>query len=259
MSVAELAFLIVGGTIAFSIVGVLIGRTLIRKNVAAYHNEVMISLFAAAGVVYAVLLGFLVVVVWQAYDGAHRNLADEAATLVPLYRLTYGMEAKEGNEMRALIRRYAAAVVEDEWPTLGTSRSGSNIARRAIGGIDRVFAKIDPQTKQADRQIDTEFLRTKSKVVADRNERLLEASDDVPWILWLGAVGGGAIVMVMSFFIYMERPWPHLLMASLMGALIGLLLFIMAVLSNPYTGALALTPDHFRFAMQVMDDVDRGY
>jgi hypothetical protein len=258
MGVLGLAVVIVGGAIAFCVLGVIIGRALVRQHVAAYHNEVMISLFAAAGVVYAVLLGFLVVVVWQAYDGAHRNLADEAATLVPLYRLTYGMEAQEGGEMRGLIRRYADAVINDEWPTLGTSHAGSYKARKAIGDIDRVFARIDPKVKDADRQIDTEFLRTKSKVVADRNERLLEASDTVPWVLWLGAVGGGMIVMVMSFFIYMERAWPHVLMASLMGALIGMLLFIMAILSNPFTGALALGPDHFRYAVQIMDDDDRG-
>ena len=258
MGTGGLAIVIVGGTVAFCVIGVLLGRTLIRNHVAAFHNEVMISLFAAAGVVYAVLLGFLVVVVWQAYDSAHRNLADEAATLVPLYRLTYGMEAKEGAEMRDLIRRYADAVINDEWPTLGTSRAGSYTARKAIGDIDRVFARMDPLTKQADLQIDQEFLHTKSKVVADRNERLLEAGDTVPWVLWLGAVGGGAIVMMMSFFIYMERAWPHLLMVGLMGSLIGLLLFIMAMLSKPYTGPLALGPDHFRYAVQVMNDDDRG-
>ncbi len=258
MRAVLLAILVIGGAVAFSAFGVLLGRRLIRNHVAAFHNEVMISLFSAAGVVFAVLLGFLVVVVWQSYDGAHRNLADEAATLVPLYRLTYGMEAKEGTEMRTLIRRYADAVINEEWPTLGTSRAGSYMARKAIGDIDRVFARIDPKIKDADRQIDTEFLRTKSKVVADRNERLLEASDTVPWILWVGAVGGGMIVMTMSFFIYMERAWPHVMMASLMGGLIGLLLFIMAVLSSPFTGPLALGPDHFRYAVQVMDDDDRG-
>src|SRR3954454_8608794 len=121
MGAAGLALVIVGGSIAFCVVGVLIGRALIRKNVAAFHNEVVISLFTAAGVVYAVLLGFLVVVVWEAYDGAHRNLADEAATLVPLYRLTYGMQAAEGEQLRTLIRDYARAVVEDEWPTLDVS------------------------------------------------------------------------------------------------------------------------------------------
>jgi lysylphosphatidylglycerol synthetase-like protein (DUF2156 family) len=253
-----LAFLFIGGAVAFCALGVLAGRRLIRTNVAAYHNEVVISLFAAAGVVFAVLLGFLVVVVWQAYDGAHRNLADEAATLVPLYRLTYGMEAQEGAEMRVLIRRYANAVIHDEWPTLGTAEAGSYAARKAIGDLDRVFARIDRKVKDADQQVDTEFLRTKSQVVADRNERLLQANDKVPWILWLGAIGGAAIVMVMSFFVYMERAWPHVLMASLMGGLIGLLLFMMAMLSRPFSGPMALGPEHFEYALQVMDHDDHG-
>jgi hypothetical protein len=48
------------------------------------------------------------------------------------------------------------------------------------------------------------------------------------------------------------------LMVGMMGSLIGLLLFIMAMLSKPYTGPLALGPDHFRYAVQVMNDDDRG-
>jgi Protein of unknown function (DUF4239) len=258
MDAILLAMLIIGGATAFGGVGVLVGRRLIRNHVAAFHNEVVISLFAAAGVVYAVLLGFLVVVVWEAYDGAHRNVAEEASTLVPLYRLTYGMKADEGAEMRTLIRRYAQSVITDEWPTLGTNSGGSNSARRAIGDIDRVFAKMDPAERAADAVVDAEFLRTKSAVVASRNERLMEASDSIPWAMWWGAVGGGIIVMAMSFFIYMERAGPHVIMASLMGSLIGLLLFIMVVLSNPFAGPLALGPGHFHAALQVMDADDRG-
>lgn len=253
-----LGLLMVGGSMAFAALGVVVGRRILKGQVAAFHNEVVISLFAATGVVYAVLLGFLVVVVWESYDSAQRNLADEAATLVPLYRLTYGMEAKEGGEMRALVRKYAEAVVNDEWPTLGTSHAGSLNARRAIGDIDRVFARIDAATKEADRQVDTEFLRTKSKVVADRNERLLEANQTIPWVLWLGAVGGGIIVITMSCFMYMERIGPHIVMSVMMAALIGLLLFMMAVLSRPFNGPLALGPEHFQYALQVMDDDDRG-
>lgn len=48
----------------------------------------MIALYGGASVTYAVLLGFMVVVVWQAHDSAHRNLAEEASSLVSLYRLT---------------------------------------------------------------------------------------------------------------------------------------------------------------------------
>ncbi|HEY4125079.1 MAG TPA: hypothetical protein VGM36_10725 [Rhizomicrobium sp.] len=95
-------------------------------------------------------------------------------------------------------------------------------------------------------------------IVADRNVRLLEANDDIPWIIWLGAFGGGAIVIIMGCFINTERAGPHLLMSGMMASLIGLLLFIVVVLSQPFTGALPLEPKHFQGALLVMDDVDRG-
>ena len=259
MTALGLAMLIVGASIAFAIAGVLLGRRAVGRHVSASHNEVMIAMFASAKVVYAVLLGFLVVVVWKSYDTAHRNMAQEAATLVPLYRLTYGMEAKHGAELRTLIRGYANAVVNDEWPSLGSTRVGSQTTRHFIGEMDRQFARLDPATKNADAQVDTEFLRTKSAIVSDRNERLLEASDSIPWVMWLGAVGGGVITMIMGFLIHMERWWPHVLMASLDGALTGLLLFIMVVLSHPFSGPMALGPEYFTSALGVMDGVDKGY
>lgn len=258
MTAIGLAILIVSLTVSFGIGGVLLGHRLIRRHVAAYHNEVMISLFATAGVIYAVLLAFLVVVVWEAYDSAHHNLGEEASTLIPFYRLTYGMEAQHGAASRKLIRQYTNAVIHDEWPTLGQVNAGSAKARRAIGDLDRQFAVLDPAVKKADSDVDAQFLNYQSIIVTDRNQRLLKASDTVPWVMWLGAIGGGLIVMVMGFFVFMERVWPHAIMTALAYGLIGLLLFMMVALSEPYTGPLALGPGHFEQALVVMDDIDRG-
>ncbi|MFL5238604.1 MAG: hypothetical protein ACJ8EL_13555 [Rhizomicrobium sp.] len=257
MGAAGLAILMVVFAIAFATIGVLAGRRLLRKQVAAFHNEVVISLFATAGVVYAVLLGFLVVVVWEAYDTAHRNTGEEAATLITLYRLTYGMQHAHGAEARKFIRAYTDAVITDEWPTMSKAKAGSSKARLAIGELDLQFSQLSDAQKDSDAQVDAEFLNTKSVIIADRNKRLLQASDRIPWVMWLGAVGGGVIVMFMSFFIYMDDAWPHVLMASLAAALMGLLLFIMIVLSRPFSGPMALEPEYFRLALKVMDDVDR--
>lgn len=258
MGAAGLAVLIVVVSVVFATTGVFAGRRLLRNHIGRSHNEVLISLFAAAGVIYAVLLGFLVVVVWEAYDAAHRNSAEEAATLIPLYRMTYGMEAKHGAEARQTIRAYTYAVITDEWPNMGKSEGGSTRARRAIGNLDRQFSRLSASRKEADAQMDAEFLSTKSQIVTDRNKRLLEATDEIPWVMWLGTIGGGMIVMTMSFLVYMEQAWPHAVMASLTASLIGLLLFIMLVLSRPFSGPLAIGPQHFEAALKVMDDVDRG-
>src|SRR6185503_319067 len=183
MSAAGLAILIIALSVGFAIGGVLLGRRLLHRQVAAFHNEVVISLFATASVVYAVLLGFLVVVVWEGYDDAHRNVAEEAASLVPLYRLTYGMQGPHGVASRTLIREYADAVINDEWPTMGTMNAGSMRARHDIGELDRQFSRLTPAQKAADSEVDAQFLATKSTIVADRNRRLLEAGDSIPWVM----------------------------------------------------------------------------
>lgn len=258
MDAFYLALLIVGGLVLFAIGALAITRRFIHNRTASSHNEVMIALFAGASVTYAVLLGFMVVVVWQAYDNAHRILADEAAGLVTLYRLTYGMDAQEGEKMRKLIRGYTGAVVSDEWKTFSYNSLGSDKTRKNLGDIDRLFATMPARVKAGDADVDAELLQTKSAVISDRNIRLFEVSDPIPWIMWLGAFGGAAIVIVMSCFIDMENARPHFLMSAMMSALLGLLLFTAVVLSEPFTGPLALSPRQFQQALVIMDSVDRG-
>ena len=258
MEAVLLGLLIVGGTVAFAMAALTLVRPFVRSRTGAFHNEVVIALYAGASVMYAVLLGFMVVVVWQAYDTAHRNVGDEAANLVALYRLTYGLEAKEGVQMRSLVRGYTNDVIVDEWPTFGTSVAGSNKTRKVLGDIDRLFATMDEKIKAADAQVDAVILRTKSAIVSERNIRLIEASDSIPWVIWLGAFGGAVIIIVMSCFIDMERAMAHYLMTGMMSSLIGLLLFIVVTLSQPFTGPLPISAKHFHQALDIMDDVDQG-
>ena len=258
MEALFLAVLTIGGFVLFALGALAVTRKVIHNRTANSHNEVMIALFQGASVTYAVLLGFMVIVVWQAYDNAHKVLADEAAGLVTLYRLTYGIDTSEGAQMRKLIRGYTSAVVSDEWKTFTHSSLGSDRTRKYMGDIDRLFARMPAAINTADVDVDGEILRTKSMVIADRNLRLLEVSDPIPAIMWLGAFGGAVIVIVMSCFIDMEHPRPHFLMSGMMAALLGLLLFITLVLSRPFTGPLPLDPRQFQQALVIMDSVDRG-
>src|SRR5947209_14224855 len=66
------------------------GLLLVRRNVALstleLHNDVAGFIIAVIGVLYSVVLGFLVVFVWEQFDGAN-TLADHEAVLVQaLYR-----------------------------------------------------------------------------------------------------------------------------------------------------------------------------
>ena len=112
MSDTVLAILFIGGFVLYGAIGTTVVRRLIRRQVAEGHNDVLVPLFLTAGVIYAVLLGFMVVGEWESYDAARANAGEEAAVLVPLYRQTTVMDAHGRDAMRKVLREYAEHVVQ---------------------------------------------------------------------------------------------------------------------------------------------------
>jgi uncharacterized membrane protein YdcZ (DUF606 family) len=251
------AVLAIGLSVLFAVAGVLLGRALARGHVLEGHNDVIAPIFVTAGVIYAVLLGFLVVAVWESYDAASANAAHEATTLTTLYRLTAGMRHPEERvEMRAGIRAYTQAVIDDEWASLALTGKPSPLTRAAMGRIYTAFSHMP--LSESGSQVNGSFLRALSTIINDRNRRVVQAGESLPWILWVGLTLGGAIVVGMTFIMYMEQTWPHVLASSVLAALIGTLLFVTILLDHPFAGPLALDPGPFEYAVGVYDSVDRG-
>ena len=250
------AIVFVGGSIAYAIIGVLVGRKIVHRHIREGHNDVLVPLFLTAGVMYAVLLAFMVVAEWESYDAASSNAAEEAAILVPLYRLTPAMAPEPGGKMRETIRKYAEDVAEgwDGFAHGERNRKAGSDAQNMV----TIFATMDPANKSRE-MIDAQFLENYTQMVFHRNKRYAQAAESLPWIMWVGAIGGGLITVGMTFVLYMERRTPHIAMASLMSGMFGLLLFIMALLSRPFLGPLAIQPHPFEATISVFNDVDHGY
>ena len=252
-----LIFLVVIVVCAALYVGVLwVIRKLVRSHVREGHNDVLVPLFLTAGTLYAVLLAFLVIAVWEAYGAAKDNAAEEASTLATMYRQTNGMPGDEQAKFRGLIREYTEAVIKDEWAIQAQTGGASPKARHAVAEMYRTFGTLPAAEQTA--PLSVEFLRTYSTVAADRNRRTLQASEELPAILWLGLLVGGAIVIGMSFFLFMDVFWPHLVMSGAMGALILTLLGITFALDQPFKGPLPLDSAAFEHSMAVYDSVDKG-
>ncbi len=235
---------------------VLLARQLIHERVREGHNDVLVPLFLTAGTIYAVMLGFLVVVVWEAYGDAKENVALEASTLTTMYRQTNGMQADEIKAMREHIRAYTEAVVGKEWAIQAKTGGAAPEARRQIANIYREYAHMPADV--ANSSINREFLSQFSLVTAARNKRTLQAGEEVPWVLWFGLIGGATIVVAMSCMLYMDIWWPHVVMSGVLALMIGMLLFITIILSKPFQGALALEPGPFEHSLSVYKAVDGG-
>ena len=256
MDIVPLIFLATVVATVFAITGVWLGRRLLRGRVAEGQHEVLVALFQTGGTLHAVFLAFLVVAVWQSYDAARANVADEASALTTLYRMSAGMESGMGQELRNLLRVYTEAVIRSEWMIQADTGGASPEAQAASLALYRLFGREDPAVELRDAAIDGAALEIVSQIQSDRNKRTLKAGESLPAIIRFAAIGSGAMFLSMSFFLFMEQAVPQMIVTSIMASTIALLLCITFVLSCPFAGPMALQPAPFEHSLQVFDSVD---
>src|SRR5271168_3637380 len=75
----------------------MVGMVLVRRRVGLEklrtNNEVAGFKFATVGVLYAVLLAFAVIVVWEKFNESENFVAQEAGAAATIYRLADGVGA----------------------------------------------------------------------------------------------------------------------------------------------------------------------
>jgi len=201
MNYTLLGVLMIGGPAVYAVAGVLASRRILHGRVQEGHNDVLVPIFLNAGVLFAVLLGFMVVAVWESYDAAKSNTATEAAALVPLYRATIALPKEAGDRMREISRDYVHQVIEDEWATQAATGQGSSKARKEMGNMFRAFGDgtISGQIKKDFPFICTVLMQSVNEVTNDRNKRNVQANEEVPTVMWFAIMGSAFVIVSMSW------------------------------------------------------------
>ncbi len=107
----------------------------LKSEVLRRHNDVAGFLFSAVGVLYAVVLGFVVVVVWQKYDDAVSNVENEVDAVANLYHVVDAFPTTERNQIRAGLRAYAETVALVEWPAMNRDQEVPETGTKQLEGI----------------------------------------------------------------------------------------------------------------------------
>ena len=104
----------------------------------AANNEVAGLKFATLGVLYDVLLGFAVIVVFKTFHDAANAVAREAGAAALIYRLTHSIREAPGVAARSRLSAYLKAAVTEHWPAMERGRSSPNVTR----ALDSLYAAL---------------------------------------------------------------------------------------------------------------------
>ena len=85
MSTTVLGVLVVSLASSIAVAGLLLVRRLTSLSLHEEHNAVAGFIYSVLGVAYAVVLGFVLISVWERYELASERVYQEADALVAVY------------------------------------------------------------------------------------------------------------------------------------------------------------------------------
>src|SRR3712207_9426902 len=110
--------LVVCGASIVAVVGRALVQRLVPATIREEHNEVAGFIYAALGVIYAVLLALVVIAVWEEFGRARVTVESEANALAEVFWLAHQLPQSERHRLQELARSYAEEVVDEEWPLM---------------------------------------------------------------------------------------------------------------------------------------------
>jgi len=230
--------------ISISMLGLWLVRRFFSHEILKPHNDVAGFMFATLGVVYAVLLAFVVIIVWENYERANADVSAEANCMMMMYRGSDIFPEPEKKQLHSLLRDYANANIEKEWKALARAESSTEIDKILLD-IWKVYLLYTPRT-EAQKIIYAESISTLHQFSSLRRELVHHATEGLPGLLWLVLIAGGMITIAFTFFFGTENIHAQHVMTALLAALIGLMLFIILSLDFPFTGDFSISPEPFK-------------
>ncbi|HEX2181284.1 MAG TPA: hypothetical protein VHH10_03295 [Rubrobacteraceae bacterium] len=234
--------------VAASVAGLYLVQRFVPMELRKQHNDVAGFIYAVVGIAYAVLMGLVVVSSWEQFDAARRTVEGEADELAEVFWLGHRLPEPEGRRLQELARSYARVVVEEEWPLLARGESSP----RAWALIDEIRLSVqnqDPHT-QAEQVLYEQSLERVHELGDARRDRLVQAREGIPLILWAVLVTGAMVTVSFTYLFGLDSNTTHTLMVAALALVIGLVLFTIGALEYPFSGSARLGPGAFELVLE---------
>ena len=250
---------LVGGVILVVSVIVALGglhgvRRRVPHHVLSPHNDVAGFVYATIAVTYAVVLGFVVVTVWEQLRDAQDQADAEANAVADVARLATWFPPAEGEAIRRAALAYADSVVEDEWPAMGRQEAPLPETEARLDDLWEAYRLAGDQTGAAAEAAYDQGLDKLDEVSNARRLRLLASRSGIPGVMWTVLLLGGVLTVAFAYVFGVEDARWHALIVAALAAALALLLFLVFVLNRPYQGVVRVESDGYELVERLWEE-----
>ena len=212
------------------------------------HHVAVSAVFQGVATLYAIVIAFVVVVLWQQFYTASNHVDDEASAVGNLYRDVQAFPDPMQREVREAVYRYVQTVIEEEWRTMARGEESPQ-ARNAYEALWKVVRGVEAHTL-SESNWHSALLRTMNTLSELRRERLSDCQTRLPIPFWLLLIGGACVLIGYSYLFGIESVAVNVLIVTGLTALTTALLFMVLIMDRPFSGAIRLEPNAFERQLQ---------
>ncbi len=197
------------------------------------NNEIAGFKFATVGVIYAVLMAFAVIIVWERFADAENAVVQEAGAAATLYRLAEGSNP-ESQAMRAALGDYLRVALAQDWPQMARVHASSQVTR----SLDTLYSSALALAHSGSREpaVQVEMFHQLDNMTQARRARLHLATGIVPGVLWGVLVLGGVLTVAFTFFFGTRNLRAQVMMTGILALIVFMGLFVIVSINHPFTG-----------------------
>ena len=239
-----LALIITGAFVGFSWIGAVLIRPILRAFLRkrADINDLIGYMLSCFGVFYGLLLGLLAVAAYQNFSSVETIVSKEASALSALSRDVSAYPEPDRTNLIWLLRDYTRYVVHYAWPSQRKGIIPQEGNTRMIAFHEQLI-RFEPQTPGQE-ILHAEALRQFNNYLEARRMRLFSVTTSIPGVMW-AVVLVGALMNIALIWMFDMKLINHLFLGGILSAFMGLMIFLIASLDNPFRGELSISPAPF--------------
>ncbi|HET9937019.1 MAG TPA: DUF4239 domain-containing protein [Methyloceanibacter sp.] len=198
------------------------------------------------GILFALLVGFIAVEVWNNFDKAKLAVATEASALRAVVLLAGNFPDEQKMRIYALIDRHIEESINKEWPAMAHRRATlSTLRANALIEALQDVLSLKP-VDDSQRTAQPEIMKALETAMDARRQRIVVSQSSVGTVKWAGIVLQALCTLVAIAMVHSDNRLACAIAMTLFATGIALSLLLIAAYSRPFTGEISVKPDLLR-------------
>jgi hypothetical protein len=238
---------VIGVWTSLSLAGLYIFHRLVDLHMRHKDTETVGLTYAIVAVVYAVLIAFIVVDVFETFAKGDEIATAEANKLSNLMLDSAGLPLQIATAVRADLDKYIDIVVKSEWPSQQAGKLGDAVFEpgwTALAHLSTQLAEFEPATLGQNVN-KGEMLHVMNELIKARRSRIVAAGEHLPGVVWQILLLAGAVAVGYTYLFGAHNFRIHLAITGLISATISLVFVLIIALDYPFRGEVSVGDEAF--------------